>query len=138
VSVDVHQITSLQFADSVPAGRYTFKVADPDPATGTAWVQLLRNKVPVEGVGKLYPTRLHLSPSAIPATVYTFDFPGYFKLGLAATPGPYRWVTLFNVYNTIFDRGALPRRATVAAWEIPDLRISPAIRAFPVVLSLFE
>ena len=103
VIVDVHKVQSIQLADGVPKGRYTFEVADPDPATGTAWVQLLRDGVPVQGVGASYPTRFQLSPTANPAIVYTFDFPGYFKLGLTATPGPFTWVSLFNVYNTVFD-----------------------------------
>ena len=103
VIAGVHQVHSITLAPGVPDGRYTFAIADPDPASGTAWVQLLRDGVAVDGVGATYPTRFHLSPSEDPPIVYTFDFPGYFRLGIAAAPGIYRWVSLFNVYDTVFD-----------------------------------
>lgn len=101
--IDDHLVHGIAIANDAPAGRYTFSVADPAPASGEAQVQLLRDGAPVAGAVVEYPTSFLLPPTDSPGKAFEFDFPGYFKFGISGEPGIFRYISTFNLYNTVFN-----------------------------------
>lgn len=103
VVIEDHLVESIALYDNAPAGRYTFSVSEPAPLSGMPTVELWRDGKPVAGLTTQYRNDFNLPPSNEPPLTYTFDFPGYLKLGIAGEPGPYRYISTFNIYNTVFD-----------------------------------
>lgn len=100
---DVHYIYSVELEADVPPGRYTFTVDDAFPADGIVYVKLIRNGVAVPGTRAIYSNKVQLKPLAEPAQIFPVIFPGYFTIKIAGAPGRYRYMTMLNIYRTIFD-----------------------------------
>lgn len=102
-SFDVHHISSIDFDTEVPPGRYTFTVDDPFPANGIVYVQLIRNGEAVPGQRAIYSNKVQLNPLTDTSQTFPIIFPGYFTIQIAGTPGRYRYMTMLNIYKTLFD-----------------------------------